>query len=563
MARGFLAGVIWGTVISGVGLGALSLSSDLPPNRNATLSPPSGAVDASLLLPAPDALPEALPDALPDAGPDAVPEPAVTPPEPVTEAVPARQPDPVEPGRRPQPETGVDRPVAPGAVPLAPPSPVAVGADTTPLAPPVIGTAPDAPEGSVPDPSGAQLSLRGDAPVQPGVQIAAPGAPVPETQPIILTGPAQPPAPAVPQGDSALVSERVAEIPAPEAPEPAAPGPETPEAVPPVSIAPDLTTSAQEPDLPVSPEADGIDPIPPSPELSEPETAVVPAVVDPAPAADLDVPDQDRPAIGRPATSLFGRLTEALGAQDPASDTVDPPAELSDGALPSESPLVRFAAKVDTVEGVPRMAIVLIDDGSGPLGPSGLEAFPFPISFAIVPTHPDAVGAAAGYRALGFEVLVLGDMPEGATATDVEVVMAGLLATVPEAVAVLENPDGSLQENRAVASQVAAFLAESGHGLVMQPNGLNTAQKLALRDGVPAMTLFRDFDGEGQDTGVMRRTLDQAAFRARQEGGVVMMGRLRADTISALVLWGLQDRSDTIALVPVSTVLTEAVPEAE
>lgn len=53
----------------------------------------------------------------------------------------------------------------------------------------------------------------------------------------------------------------------------------------------------------------------------------------------------------------------------------------------------------------------------------------------------------------------------------------------------------------------------------------------------------------------MRRFLDQAAFKARQEEGVVMLGRLRADTVSALLLWGLQDRANSVALVPVSALL--------
>ncbi len=120
-----------------------------------------------------------------------------------------------------------------------------------------------------------------------------------------------------------------------------------------------------------------------------------------------------------------------------------------------------------------------------------------------------------------------------------------------------DNPFAQSAGFRSIAK--ASYLAGSGHGLVMQPKGLNTAQKLALKDGVPAVTIFRDFDGEGQDATVIRRTLDQAAFRDRQEGGVVMMGRLGADTITVQVLWGLQDRSGTITLVPVSTVLTEAL----
>jgi hypothetical protein len=34
-----------------------------------------------------------------------------------------------------------------------------------------------------------------------------------------------------------------------------------------------------------------------------------------------------------------------------------------------------------------------------------------------------------------------------------------------------------------------------------------------------------------------------------------MLGRLRPDTVSALLLWGLQDRASDVALVPISAVL--------
>jgi polysaccharide deacetylase 2 family uncharacterized protein YibQ len=56
---------------------------------------------------------------------------------------------------------------------------------------------------------------------------------------------------------------------------------------------------------------------------------------------------------------------------------------------------------------------------------------------------------------------------------------------------------------------------------------------------------------------VIRRFLDQAAFKAGLESGVIMMGRLRPETVSALLLWGLQDRAGQVALAPISAVLLE------
>jgi len=104
---------------------------------------------------------------------------------------------------------------------------------------------------------------------------------------------------------------------------------------------------------------------------------------------------------------------------------------------------------------------------------------------------------------------------------------------------------------------VAQILAQTGHGFVTQNRGLNTVQKLAVREGVPARVVFRDLDGKGQSGVVIRRFMDQAAFRAGQDGGVIMLGRLRAETLAALLSWSLQDRSGTVAMAPVSAVLTQ------
>ena len=94
--------------------------------------------------------------------------------------------------------------------------------------------------------------------------------------------------------------------------------------------------------------------------------------------------------------------------------------------------------------------------------------------------------------------------------------------------------------------------------MVFLPKGLDTARKLAQKEGVPAATVFRDFDSEDQDAPTIRRFLDQAAFKASQEtNGVIMLGRLRPETISALLLWGLQDRASRVALAPVSALLLQ------
>ncbi|MFW2586804.1 divergent polysaccharide deacetylase family protein [Sagittula sp. SSi028] len=298
-------------------------------------------------------------------------------------------------------------------------------------------------------------------------------------------------------------------------------------------------------------------------EVAETEPAPLPDVVaDSAPEVST-ASDPAAPRIGNAVQPLTDRTPAVPQGRLPSIVQAVPENSEDSAALPEafsgDSPLVRFASPFTPEDDVPRMAIVLIDDGSGPMGPAELETFPFPVTFAVDPSHPNAAEVAKGYRQRGFEVLALARLPEGAEPTDVEVSLNGVLDTVPEAVGVLETPGGSLQQSREVSAQATAFLGASGHGMVMMPKGLNTAQKLALKEGVPSVSVFRDLDSDGQDQAAIRRTLDQASFRARQDGGAVMLGRIRADTVSALLLWGLQDRGNTITLVPISTILKETV----
>ena len=105
------------------------------------------------------------------------------------------------------------------------------------------------------------------------------------------------------------------------------------------------------------------------------------------------------------------------------------------------------------------------------------------------------------------------------------------------------------------AVQLATNLAESGHGLVSFPAGLNTGHKSALKLDVPAGLVFLDLDGDGQESPVIRRFLDNAAFRARNEEGVIVIARTRPETLQALLEWSLGNRAQTVTLAPISAVL--------
>lgn len=557
MARGFLSGAIWGTVLSVGGLGVWSVVAPTPTGQMTEVQPSPSDADTPVIVaetedstPTPD--PVAAPNVAPEPETDSVPEASTddTDPTETTEdqaAETATEPEadtpPAEPARRPADVTEVDpdtqtpeltTPSEPqdetpeetaGAPMPSPDTGEAIATLTEPAAP-------DAP--SVPTAPGADST--------PGTS-GAPSLSTPEGEAglNISTEPAQPPAPAVPDVETALVPD----------PEPT----ETPEVeVEPAPAAPE--TDASETDEVATPgESDPADRpqvrrlVPAAPEGAEPESA------------EEDSAAALRPSIGRPAASLTdrnpgnsARLPSISDAPETAPDeaAVTPSAD-TDG-MP---PLQRYAAQVDSDPSLPKMSIVMIDDGTGPLGPDTLDGFPFPVTFALDPGQAGAAERMAAYRALGYEVAALIDLPEAAQPTDVEQILGGATAALPEAVALIEAPDGGLQATRAVTEQAASYAADSGHGLVFLPNGLNTAQAIAQRENVPTISILRDFDGDGQDARTKRRFLDGAAFRARQDGAVVMLGRLTPDTLSALVLWSLQDRASSVSMVPVSTLLLE------
>ena len=223
---------------------------------------------------------------------------------------------------------------------------------------------------------------------------------------------------------------------------------------------------------------------------------------------------------------------------------------------PSAPALVRYGTVFENVDDKPLMGIILMDDGSMNGASAAVASLPFDVTVVIDPTADGAVERLATYRAAGIEVGVQSVLPFNATPTDVEIALEATFTTFPETVLMLDAGSGGLQNDRAVTEQAMEGLAEDGRGLVTVSKGLNTALRAAEQANVPAGVIFRDLDSEGQDARVIRRFLDQAAFRARQESGVLLLARVRPNTISALVLWGTANRAGQVAVAPVSAVLS-------
>ena len=84
---------------------------------------------------------------------------------------------------------------------------------------------------------------------------------------------------------------------------------------------------------------------------------------------------------------------------------------------------------------------------------------------------------------------------------------------------------------------------------------MNTAYQNAGRIGVPAGLVFRDIDGDGQSADQIRRAMDRAAFKARQDDGVILVGRAQPDTVAALVEWSFGNQTGSVIIAPISATL--------
>lgn len=338
------------------------------------------------------------------------------------------------------------------------------------------------------------------APAAPGDVLAQPGQPAGSAQPETLP--------------EIAPAEKEGSLPAPEAAEPE-PEPE-PEAQPEPSPPP--TLAEDQPTLPGA----------------KPLEDKVPT----------NVMDKDVPGV------KVGNLPQ-IGDKAGADVTTEP-----DLALPDDLPPVQRFARDFTPEGKPLFAILLRDVGAEGLSRDELAALPFAVSFVIDPLAPDAAEASMTYRAAGQEVVMLANgIPQGATAGDVETSFATLARVLPESVALIDQDLGGFQDQRPLASLILPVIAGQGRGLVTYDRGLNAADQIARRDGLPSAVIFRKLDGEGESRQTIRRYLDRAAFKAAQEGAVVVIGESTPETVAAILEWTVEGKAATVSLAPITAVM--------
>lgn len=218
--------------------------------------------------------------------------------------------------------------------------------------------------------------------------------------------------------------------------------------------------------------------------------------------------------------------------------------------------LVAFASDFDNGAGTPVLSVILVHQGTEPMSADMLAELPEHVSFAVDAGNPEAADIADAYRKAGREVVMIPSLPQGATPQDVEQALRVNFERVPEAVALMDIAGDSFQSDRAAVQQVVDVAAASGHGLITFPRGLNAAHQQAQRIGVPTGLIFRSMDGDNETQEQIRRTMDRAAFRARQNDGVILVGTTADATLAAVVEWALGNRSASVAIAPVSVALS-------
>ena len=407
-----------------------------------------------------------------------------------------------------------------------------------------------APEPATDDMAAAPVVPEGPQPEVPaqdaGVALAV--ADVPLALPEV---PAAPQAPPTLAGLEPALSAPGAEA----APQPGEPLPPEPEGAKDALLAPALQPGQAEPaQLPQIAPADdpGVVAMAPEPVLG-PEAEVPPK---PSPASTIE---SNQPTLP-PVKGLTDRVPKGLapvpGVEVNALPHVGDAAVVAAVAVADLRPVARFARVFAGAAGKPLFVILLQDVGPAGMDRQELAKLPFPVSFVIDPLAPDAAAASQVYRAAGQEVVTLANgIPPGAQASDLAETFQTLSRILPESVAVIDQDLGGFQDLRPFASLVLPILQDEGRGLVTYDRGLNAADQIARRDGVPAAVIFRRLDGEGENKAVIRRYLDRAAFKAAQEGAVVVIGDTRAATVAAILEWTVEGRAASVTLAPLTAVL--------
>ena len=302
----------------------------------------------------------------------------------------------------------------------------------------------------------------------------------------------------------------------------------------------------------------------------KPATSDLPKVVTLVPpradrlAPDAALPDGAAGAAPDGATAKPGLGREVAGVKVlrlGAGTTAAAPAaaaEVGAKAAAEAGPLKRYAASFTNPRNKPLLGILIFDEGvsQGGMDSAALASIPFPVTIAIDPEREGASSVAASYHAAGAEVAMLvGDLPDGSTASDVEVAYQSFTAALPNSVALVGRPGSGMVRGGLAAEHVAALLAADGRGLITYDAGLNDGRRAAQKAGLPNAVIEKVLGPSEDNDGTVARELDRAAFMANQKGASVVAITATPEAITSLVAWATGPDSASVALAPVSAVM--------
>ncbi|MEZ5755661.1 MAG: divergent polysaccharide deacetylase family protein [Paracoccaceae bacterium] len=558
--RGFVTGVIWGGVVAVTGLAVVSQVAPLPqPGPMAGETAGAEATDGSNTSDqAAGVEAVAAPEAIAGGGSGEAPAAPVA--EALADVAESPESSTTDAEAAAVPETGEETGELAGEVAgeVAPADEMAVEE----LQPEILQKGPPPGSGQPVEADGVtEADVPGDAaapePVtetetgtEPGPELAQPELPM-------ATAPEAPVAPAQPEAGTTLPAP--ADAAAPDLAQAIAPAEPMPDAAPDAVLSP----PAQPGEALMQPAAQGLAEAAPAlvvPEEPQPAPMALPQILPEAAAEGGALPEADAIAMPGVRTDRLPRIGDE--ESPPVAEAAPGAAVGEEVAVLGTTPLELFRRAFDNPDGKPIFGIVLVDDGLPEDERARLAALPFPVTFALDPLAADAAAAARVYRDAGQEVAMLASgIPQGATAADLEQTFQALDIALPEAVAVLDRMTGGFQDDLALARQAVPIVAEQGRGIVTYDRGLNSADQVARREGAPRATIFRILDSEGESIPKMRNYLDRAAFKAAQEGRVLVIGQARAETVAAILEWTVEGRAASVALAPLSAVLeTSATP---
>ncbi len=212
-------------------------------------------------------------------------------------------------------------------------------------------------------------------------------------------------------------------------------------------------------------------------------------------------------------------------------------------------------------DGKPLFSIVLMDSGGGSVPRDALMKMPFPLTIALPADLKNVTTISQKYRDAGIEVLALSprdvrmSLSGGLKQEQVDEVIAKIFAQLPQAVGLVDRPEGDLQRDRQLVKAVVNRFKTTGHGLITFERGLNPVPRQAAQAGVYAGQVYKVLDRKTQGASVIKRFLDRAGQLARRDGKIVMMANSDPETVAVLVNWALSNKARGLALAPVSAVL--------